>query len=154
MFKTKINKGIFAVFAILLVVNIIAVIFGLRGSIERRNPRHSLGLVLLCLILSTRTIAFTNEHIVVRYLYIPVRHISVSRISSIEFVIQKGEPYLVICLDGHQSIAESHKKLGLFMVSPKMIVIQIPDKERKEYVEKITQLYSDVSFVNWESTTH
>ena len=154
MFKTKINKEIFVVFTILLLVNIIAVTFGLRGSFESSNPRHSLGLVLLCLISSTRTIVFTNEHIVVRYLFIPVRHISVSRVSSIEFVIQKGEPYLVICLDGYQTIAESHKKLGLFMFSPKMIVVPIPNKICQEWVEEITHLYNDVSFVNWESTTH
>ena len=154
MFKTKINKPIFLVFVIIMILHILAIADESAENGIRYNPRYSIWLVLLALFLSTRTIVFTNNRVIVRYLHIPVWRISVNRISSIEFVMQKGESYLVVGFDGCLPIAESHKKLDLFMVSSEMIVILIPDKKCQEYIDKITQLYSNVSFVNWESTTY
>lgn len=151
-FKTGLDIGIFILFAILTIIVIAYWIVD--GPPEptnlRRDPRSLTGLLILALFCSTRTVVFTKEYIIVRYLYIPVRRISASRVSSIEFVMQQGVLYLVVCLDDHLPISESYKKLKPFMVSSKMIVISVPDKKREEYVTEMKQLYSNVSFVNWK----
>ena len=150
-FKTRLNIEFFVLFSILTIIVIAFwIVEGPPSTIRRNDPRNRIVLVILALFCSTSTIVFTEEHIIVRYLYIPVRRISVSRVNSIEFVMQKGEPYLVVCLDDHMPVSESHKKLKLFMTSSKMIVISVPDKKREEYVKEMKQLYSNVSFVNWE----
>lgn len=149
-FNTKINKFYFIAFAVLIVLHILAIVDESPENEIRYNPRYTIWFVLIGLFVSTRTIVFTKEHIIVRYLYIPVRRISASRVSSIEFVMQQGVLYLVVCLDDHLPISESYKKLKPFMVSSKMIVISVPDKKREEYVIEMKQLYSNVSFVNWK----
>lgn len=149
-FNTKINKFYFIVFAVLIVLHILAIVDESPENEIRYNPRYSIWFVLIGLFVSTRTIIFTKEHIIVRYLWIAVWRISASRVSSIEFVMQQGVLYLVVCLDDHLPISESYKKLKPFMISSKMVVISVPDKKREEYVTEMKQLYSNVSFVNWK----
>lgn len=150
-FKTRLNIELFVLFSILTIIVIAFwIIEGPPSNIRRNDPRNRIVLVILALFCSTSTIVFTEEHIIVRYFYIPVRRISVNRISSIEFVMQQGEAYLVVCLDDHMPVSESHKKLKLFMTTSKMIVVFVPNKKREEYVREIKQLYSNVTFVNWK----
>ena len=103
----------------------------------------------------------SKNEICVTRLGIFKRRISAERISSIHLAAQRNKHqtklYVVICLNGHQACNFENLIAPVWLtrwyLSSKVIVIHILECQYKEYIQKLTKLYGNVtldqSFRTW-----